>query len=87
LPRRPARPAGPARPTAALAVATDIGARDQQARAHTGLGHAHQSLGSPEPARHHYQHALTLYTDLGMSEADQIRVHLATIGDNGVGPQ
>src|SRR5204862_3361289 len=73
--------------TAAHAIATDIGDRDQQARAHTGLGHAHDTLDHPEPARHHYQHALNLYTDLGMPEADQIRTHLATTDDNGVEPR
>ena len=54
-------------------IAAGIGNRNQQARAHTGLGHAHHTLGNPTQARHHYEHALTLYTDLGQPEADQIR--------------
>jgi hypothetical protein len=32
--------------------------------------------------RHHYQHALTLYTDLGTPEANQIRTNLTTIDNN-----
>jgi tetratricopeptide (TPR) repeat protein len=59
--------------------AADIANRDQQARAHTGLGHAHHTLNDLARARQHYQHALTLYTDLGMPDADQIRAHLTTI--------
>jgi tetratricopeptide (TPR) repeat protein len=65
--------------TAAHTIAADIGDRDQQARAHAGLGH---TLGNPDQARHHYQHALTLYTDLGVSEADQIRARLTTLDAN-----
>jgi len=44
-------------------------------------------VDNPTQARHHYQHALTLYTDLGTPEADQIRAHPATVDDNGVEPQ
>jgi tetratricopeptide (TPR) repeat protein len=65
--------------TAAYTIAVDAGDRDQQARAHTGLGHAHRSLGNPAAARYHYQQALTLYTGLGVPDADQIRAHLATV--------
>ena len=66
-------------PTDALTIAADIGDRHQQSRAHTGLGYAHHSLANPDRAREHYEHALTLYTDLGMPDADQIRTHLTTI--------
>jgi tetratricopeptide (TPR) repeat protein len=62
--------------TAAHTIAADIGDRDQQARAHTGLGHAHHTLNQPARARQHYRHALALYTDLGMPDADQVRAHL-----------
>jgi tetratricopeptide (TPR) repeat protein len=58
--------------TAAHTIAADTGDRDQQAR-------AHHALGTPTQARHHYQHALNLYTDLGVPEADQIRAHLAAL--------
>jgi tetratricopeptide (TPR) repeat protein len=63
--------------TAALRIATGIGARDQQARAHTGLGYAHQSLGDRDRARAHYEYALTLYAELGSPEADRVRIRLA----------
>ena len=61
--------------TKALAVAADISDIDQQARAHTGLGHAHHALNQAALARRHYQHAMTLYTDLGTPDADRIRNH------------
>ena len=64
---------------AALAVAADIGELDQQARAHTGLGRAHEALEHRARARRHYQHALTLYTDLGVPDADQIKTHLTSL--------
>jgi hypothetical protein len=44
------------------------------ARAHTGLGHAHHTLNHPARARRHYQHALALYCDLGVPQADQATV-------------
>jgi hypothetical protein len=51
----------------------------QQARAHTGLGHAHRTLGNAGQAHHHWQQALALYTDLGTHHADEIRTHLAAL--------
>jgi tetratricopeptide (TPR) repeat protein len=68
--------------TAAHTTAADTGGRDQQARAHTGLGHAHQVLGNLALAREHYQHALALYTDLDLPEADQLRADLAALVDS-----
>jgi tetratricopeptide (TPR) repeat protein len=50
----------------ALAVATEIGAIDQQARAHAGLGRALNS-------REHLEQALALYTDLDSPAADAVR--------------
>ncbi|WP_203780410.1 tetratricopeptide repeat protein [Paractinoplanes rishiriensis] len=58
------------------ALAVDVCDRQQQARAHTGLGHAHLSLGHPDLAREHYERALTLYINLGTPEADEVRVLL-----------
>jgi tetratricopeptide (TPR) repeat protein len=66
---------------AAHTAAVEIGDREQQARAHTGLGHAHHALGNPTQALHHYQHALTLYTNLRVPEADQVRAQLAAFDD------
>ncbi|MBT2233467.1 tetratricopeptide repeat protein [Nonomuraea sp. NEAU-A123] len=65
--------------TDAHTIAAEVGGRDQQARALTGLGHAHRALGNLDLAREHYQHALVLWTDLGLPEADQVRVHLSTL--------
>ncbi|MFB9411909.1 tetratricopeptide repeat protein [Dactylosporangium matsuzakiense] len=53
--------------------------RDQRTRAHTGLGHAHHTLGNPDRAREHYRHAPTLYTDLSLPEADQIRTRVTRL--------
>jgi hypothetical protein len=47
-----------------------------QACAHAGLGHAHNTLGNPALAQEHYQHALAIYTDLGLSEADKVGADL-----------
>jgi tetratricopeptide (TPR) repeat protein len=65
--------------TAAHTIAVDAGSRDQQARALTGLGHAHDTLGNLDLAREHYRRALVLWTDLGLPEADQVRVRLSTL--------
>jgi hypothetical protein len=57
-----------------------IGACDEHARAHAGLGHACHALDRPAHAHHHYRRALTLYTDLGWPQADQVRAHLTALG-------
>jgi tetratricopeptide (TPR) repeat protein len=57
-----------------------IGSRDQQARAHLGLGHAYRALGETAPAREHYQQAATIYADLGLPGADEIHARLAELG-------
>jgi len=64
---------------AADTIAVDLSGRNQQARAQVGLGLAHRTLGDPARARRHYQHALALYTDLGMPEAERVRVDLDDI--------
>jgi tetratricopeptide (TPR) repeat protein len=65
----------------ASTIATRIGARDQQARAHRGLSRAHYALGNAGRAHEHGRLALCLYLDLGMPEAEQLRVHLVTVGE------
>ncbi|GIF01670.1 hypothetical protein Ari01nite_91340 [Paractinoplanes rishiriensis] len=65
--------------TAARAVATAIGARDEQARAHAGLGRAHHTMGDTGQAREQYRHAVTLYTGLGVPEADEVSARLAEL--------
>jgi tetratricopeptide (TPR) repeat protein/DNA-binding SARP family transcriptional activator len=66
---------------AALTLAAETGDRYQQARAHTGLAHTRHAAGEHGLARQHWQHALTLYTDLGVPDADDVRAHLAALGD------
>ncbi len=66
--------------TAALTLATQIGDRYEQARAHDGLAHTHLATSDSDLARHHWQQALTRYTDLGIPDAEDIRTHLATLG-------
>ncbi|MGI8451293.1 MAG: BTAD domain-containing putative transcriptional regulator [Streptosporangiaceae bacterium] len=66
--------------TMAFGLASQIGNKHEQARAHNGLACAHGATGDPARARDHWQHALTLYTDLGAPEAAQVRTHLATAG-------
>jgi tetratricopeptide (TPR) repeat protein len=65
--------------TAALTLANQIDDRYEQARAYNGLAHAHHTTSDFDLARHHWQQALTLYTDLGIPDADDIRTHLVTL--------
>jgi tetratricopeptide (TPR) repeat protein/DNA-binding SARP family transcriptional activator len=65
---------------AALALAAETGDRFQQARAHAGLARAHDAAGEHGPAREHWQHALTLFADLAVPEADVVRQRLAVLG-------
>jgi len=67
--------------TAALALAVEAGDHYEQARAHAGLAHTHHATGDLDQARHHLRRALTLYTDLGVPEADDIRGYLADLDD------
>ncbi|HET9256358.1 MAG TPA: tetratricopeptide repeat protein [Pseudonocardiaceae bacterium] len=64
------------RHTAALALARHIGDRYEQARAHNGLAHAHPATSDSDLACYHWQEALTLYSELGVPDADDIRTHL-----------
>ncbi|PZG02803.1 AfsR family transcriptional regulator [Micromonospora deserti] len=63
----------------ALAIATGASTRHQQARAHTGLGHAHKALGDPDQAGRHYERAYAIYAELGMPDAEDVRVYLAPL--------
>ena len=53
----------------ALTLAERTGYRYQQARAHRGLAEACHPTSQIEQARQHWQHALEIYTDLGVPEA------------------
>jgi tetratricopeptide (TPR) repeat protein len=63
----------------ALVLARQIDDRDEQARAHDGIARTLQATGRPHRARQHWRDALTLYSDLGVPEADEIRAHLAVL--------
>ncbi len=54
----------------AAALSQSIHANDkyEQARAHDGLGNCHDALGDHCAAAEHWQHALSLYTQLGTPE-------------------
>jgi DNA-binding SARP family transcriptional activator/tetratricopeptide (TPR) repeat protein len=61
----------------ALMLAAQIGDRKEQARAHHGLARACEAAGEHGQARHHWEEAVTRYTDLGAPEADEARARLA----------
>jgi transcriptional regulator with XRE-family HTH domain len=54
-----------------------LGDKYEQARAHDGLGRANHAAGDSGQARRRWQHALTLYTELGVPDAGQVRARLA----------
>ncbi len=66
----------------ALDLASRAGDKPERARAHDGLGHAYHAAGDDEQAREHWQQALTLYTELGVPEAEQIRAQLAVADED-----
>jgi len=63
----------------ALSLATEIGDRDLQARAHDGLGHACHATGEPSQARRHWEQAHAIYVELGVPEADAVHAQLTTV--------
>jgi tetratricopeptide (TPR) repeat protein len=65
--------------TAALTLAIQSGDRYEQARAYNGLAHAYHATNDSDLARHHWQQALTLYTDLGIPDANDTHTKLATL--------
>ena len=65
------------RHAAALDLASRSGHPPEEARAHDGLGHAYLAAGDDEQAREHWQQALTIYTELSLPEAKQVRTQLA----------
>jgi hypothetical protein len=54
------------RPTEGLVTATELRARDQQARAPAGLARAYAALGDAASARRHEEHARAIHADLGL---------------------
>jgi tetratricopeptide (TPR) repeat protein len=79
-----ARPCTPrdeagAQHAAALRLAVETGERYEEARAYSGLAHCHHAIADDEQARHHWRQALSLYTDLGVPDADDARDRLTTL--------
>ena len=74
----------------ALTIATDIGDRYEQARAHHGLARVHHTTGDPGQAHRHWQQALLLYTELGVPDVKFAKAQLADLeagrSDAGRGP-
>jgi DNA-binding SARP family transcriptional activator/tetratricopeptide (TPR) repeat protein len=58
---------------AALALTRRSGDYCQQARAHRGLAGACHAIGQQSQAQQHWQHALDIYDELGLPEADRMR--------------
>jgi hypothetical protein len=60
----------------ALALARQIGACYELARAHDGLARTYDATGDRNLARRHWQHALNGYTSIGVPEANDVRARL-----------
>jgi DNA-binding SARP family transcriptional activator/tetratricopeptide (TPR) repeat protein len=67
----------------ALDIANEIAQPSDVARAHDGLAHAHHARHEHDQARHHWQQALDILTDLGIDSTEDweanpsaIRAHL-----------
>jgi hypothetical protein len=73
------------RHTTALTFARETGNRYQQARAHRGLAAVCDAVGQIEQTRQHWQHALDIYTDLGVPEATQMRSSPAALTETRAG--
>ncbi len=65
----------------ALRLASQIGHRQYEARAHDGLGHCRRVSFDFGEARVHWQQALARYAEIGAPEAGQVRARLATLDD------
>jgi tetratricopeptide (TPR) repeat protein len=57
----------------ALRLADQAGLLYEEARAHDGIGNACDALGETSRSRSHWERALSLYTELGTPEAEQVR--------------
>jgi len=63
----------------ALALTRHSGPRHELARAHHGLANTYHAAGDLRQARHHWRHALTIYTRMGMPDAEDVRAKLLTL--------
>jgi tetratricopeptide (TPR) repeat protein len=71
--------------SAALSLTRQTGDRYQQARAHHGLASACQATDQLDQARQHWQHALDIYTDLSVTDADRMYASPASPAHPSVG--
>ncbi|MEU4541173.1 tetratricopeptide repeat protein, partial [Streptosporangium sp. NPDC023825] len=71
---------------AALALADVTRNRPERARAHDGLARAHLALGRSGQAGEHGRLALSLYRELGVPEAEEVRALLERAGEFASGP-
>jgi DNA-binding SARP family transcriptional activator/tetratricopeptide (TPR) repeat protein len=62
---------------AAVSLSGQTGDREEEARARSGLASCYDAAGDLSRAREHWEHALTIYADLGAPEAEEIRARLA----------
>jgi tetratricopeptide (TPR) repeat protein len=65
--------------TAAVALAIQIGDRYEQARAHNGLAYTHQIAGALDEAFYDWHHALVIYTELRVPDADDVHARLIAL--------
>jgi tetratricopeptide (TPR) repeat protein len=63
----------------ALAKSGEIGNRYERARALNGLAHALHTAGDRHVARRHWQDAFTLYTEIGVPEAGDVKSRLLAL--------
>jgi DNA-binding SARP family transcriptional activator len=63
----------------ALRLAIETGNTYEQASTHRDLAESHYSSDDNEQARDHWQQALTLYTQLGVPEAEQVQSRLSQL--------
>src|SRR5208282_3336674 len=68
---------------AALVLASRIGEKYEQARAHDGLARTYRATGGHVRARRHWELALALFTVLGAPETDDVEAQLAALGSAG----
>ena len=72
--------------TSALALALEINAAGEVARAHAGLGHAHRALAHTDEALRHYRDALARYDSIESPETASVRASLADLVAHTAGP-
>jgi tetratricopeptide (TPR) repeat protein len=68
----------------ALALAAQAGDLYEQARAHEGLGYTWHASQDLDRTRHHWEHAVAIYSSLGAHEAQDVRTRLDELGKDPV---